>query len=174
MIQGRVLVGAHGGLDRASLRFSRPVYDPCDPGVDHRPHTHLARLDGNVERRAGQPVIRQTCRRLPQRDDFGVGGRIVAADRLVEPGSHDRRAEDDDSADRDLTTFAGLDRLVERRPHETLVRIHEAPFPLNHPVRSGQHTILACVKKPRQHTPATLEPLSRRTSTSDAAVLVQL
>ena len=57
VIERRVLVRAHRRLDRARLRLRRAVNQARDPRVDHRPHAHLARLDGHVERRARQPVV---------------------------------------------------------------------------------------------------------------------
>ena len=94
-----MLVRAHRGLDRAGLRLARAEDHARDPRVDHRAHAHLARLDGHVQRRAGQPVVAARRRRVAQRHDLRVRGRIVRADRLIESLADDRAVEHDDGAD---------------------------------------------------------------------------
>src|SRR6188474_1814105 len=44
MIQRRVLVGAHGRLNRARFWFNGSVDQTCDPGVNHCANAHLARF----------------------------------------------------------------------------------------------------------------------------------
>ena len=104
MIQRRVLVRAHGRLDRARLRFPRAVDDARDACVNHGPDAHLTRLDRDIQRRAGQPVIAEPFPGIPQRDDFGVRRRVVRADRLVETPADYRPVERDHRTDRH---FAG-------------------------------------------------------------------
>ena len=43
-----------------------------DPGEDHGPHAHGARLQGDIHRAAGQPPGAKLLRRLPDGDQFGI------------------------------------------------------------------------------------------------------
>ena len=61
--------------------------------------------------------------------DFGVSGRIACADRLVVPGTDDFVGDNDNRPDRHLVTSSRLQRLLERRPHEPVVGIHDSRLP---------------------------------------------
>src|SRR6185436_2386745 len=57
VVERRMRVGLHRRLDRTGFRLRRAVNQPRDARVDHCPDAHLARLDRDIQRRAGQPVI---------------------------------------------------------------------------------------------------------------------
>ena len=84
MIEARLLERAHGRDERAGLRLGRAVDDLAHARVHERAHAHQTRLDGDIHRRVGQPIVAQRARRFAQHEHLGVRGGIDGADRLIE------------------------------------------------------------------------------------------
>ena len=73
----------------------------------------------------GQAVVAEQVRRVAQRDDLGMRGRVVVGDRPVVAGRDDlpprRRVAHDDGTDRNFADQPGVLRLVERQAHRRFV-----------------------------------------------------
>jgi len=84
--------------DRAGSRLRRTIDQHRDPRVDQRADTHQTRLDGDAQHRAGQAVVADPVRRLADRHDLRVRGRVARRDRLVEAAPDDRAIQRDNGA----------------------------------------------------------------------------
>ena len=91
------------------------------------PIQHHARLKGDVQGRPDQPVIADRARGFTHGLDFGVGGWIVAADRLVVPLPQTLIVPHEQRADRHLARLCGASGLVERQGHPRRVLSHTPP-----------------------------------------------
>ena len=85
---------------RARLGIAASEGKRRDARLDHRPHAHGARLERDVDLGADQPVGTEPPRGAAQRQEFGMSGRIVRADRLVAGPRQHLAAGDDHGADR--------------------------------------------------------------------------
>ena len=89
VVQPRVVEDAIERPGRAPLRVRRAEDHAGDAREHQRPGAHRARLEGDVERRAGEPVVAEPPGGAPQGDDLGVGRRVAPADRpVVRAGDH--------------------------------------------------------------------------------------
>jgi hypothetical protein len=118
MIERRMLVRVLGGFNRAGLGLRHAEHQFRDPRVNHRAHAHETRLDGHIQRRAGQTIVAGVLRRCPHRDDLGVGRRIAGCNGLIVARTDDHVVHDDDGADRDFAGIAGPRGLLEGGAHE--------------------------------------------------------
>src|SRR5918999_1498319 len=89
--------------------------------MDHGADAHLTRLDRDEQLGAAQPVIVLTPGGLAERDDLGVRGGIVRADRLIEPAADHRAVEHDDRADGHFPAPPRFTGQLERSAHELLI-----------------------------------------------------
>ena len=107
VIQPWRFVRATGRYEGAGFWLGRAEYDAGDAGVNHRADAHQAWLDGDEERRAGQPIVADYARGGAQRHHLGVCCRIHGQYRLIEARAHDAALEEDDGA---YGHFAGQTR----------------------------------------------------------------
>src|SRR5438132_7709684 len=89
VVQPGVADHVEQGIDRTGLRIRDRIDQPIDAGIDGRPGTQRARLEGRVHRRSGEPPAAERPRSLLQREDLGVRGRIVQPFARVSPSSGD-------------------------------------------------------------------------------------
>ncbi len=80
---------------RARLWIGGGIDEPAKPGMDHRPGAHGAGFQGDEKLAAAQSIVAQGPRRLSQRDDLCVRGRIkVAQDPVLSPAHNDSIFDD--------------------------------------------------------------------------------
>jgi hypothetical protein len=106
---------------RAGLRIAGAEDDAGDARVHDRAGAHRAGLQRHVERAVRQPVVAAALAGIAQRHHLGMGGRVVAADGLVEAAADDLAVENHHGAHRHLAASRRLAREVERRAHEIRV-----------------------------------------------------
>ena len=73
-----------------------------NPRMQNRPGTHRTGLERHEQFAPWQTVIAERARRIAQRGDLGVRGRVAFANRTVETASDDFSSHDHDSANRYL------------------------------------------------------------------------
>jgi hypothetical protein len=73
--------------DSTSAGLSGAEHQSADPRVDQRADTHGAGFYGDIQGRAGQPVVAQTGRGITDCGNFRVAGGVVGADGAVEAGT---------------------------------------------------------------------------------------
>ena len=104
-----------------SRSFGEREHQGLDVALEERADAHRAGLEGGEDRRIGEPGRAQLPRRLAERDDDRVGGRVVRLlDAVVGPGHH-RLVDDGDGRDGPLPAGERELRLGERLAHEQLV-----------------------------------------------------
>src|SRR5699024_9169950 len=121
MIEARRLVRPARRHQRASPRLGRAEDDMRNARVDHRPNTHQAWLDSDIEHTTREAVVIERARGAADRDDLSVRAWIDRTDRTVETRRHDAAVEDDDGADGNLAGGARALRLVKREAHVGLM-----------------------------------------------------
>ena len=120
---GHVMAGfrckeAHAGIDRAALGVGRAVIEPPDPRKRDRPRTHRARLQRDIKIAIDQPLGPDRLGGLPDRQNFGMRGRIAVGQRAVAGRGDDLVTADNDASDRDLAGFSGIFRRFQGQIHE--------------------------------------------------------
>ena len=118
MVESRVFVGPLRGFDRAGLGLRCPEHERPNPRMHHRADAHETRLDRDVQRRAGEPVVADPLARRAHRHDLGMRGGIVRLARLIVAPADDVAVEDDDAADWYLSQLRGLRGSLQRFVHE--------------------------------------------------------
>ncbi len=98
--------GVVGGVDEA--RNSR---------LDDGTGTHGAGLEGDVEDGAGEAVVAEEARGLPNDDDFGVSGGVVTANGAIAGTREDDIVVDENGANGDLAGGGRGAGFVESKPH---------------------------------------------------------
>ena len=129
------LVGQHAGADlrpvvqarlgkqiehrssRAALRVGRAVDDAVQPRVQDGAGAHGTGLQRGDQRAAIQSVVAQGLRRRAQGEHFGVGRRVVGADRGVVAGGDHTAILEHDRAHRHLAQGGGGLCLLQRQAH---------------------------------------------------------
>jgi len=105
---GRVAEDARAALDAATLGVCSAVVEPTDARERDRGGTHRARFERHVEIAAREPLAIEGPRRLLNREDFRVRGRVLAGARqVVRLGDHGAIRPDDHGADRNLAEVGG-------------------------------------------------------------------
>ena len=111
------------GTHRTPLHVVGAVYKARYARLDHGSGTHGARLYGDVDSGAGQPVVSNGARGLAKRDDFGVRGGIAIRDGAVSSTRDDALADHHDRAHGDLAALRSGARFVKRGTHVELVDV---------------------------------------------------
>ena len=121
MVEARVVEEPVEGVDGAGLGIGGAVHHPRHARVERGAAAHRARLDGGVERGAGQPIISPGLRGRAQREDLGMRGGVTESDGRVVSTADDLLPDDDDRADRNLAGGEAAPRFVERGAHPRFV-----------------------------------------------------
>ena len=116
MIEAAEPAAAHQ-RGRPDLRVRGAIDQAGDARLDHRPETHQAGLERDVEGGAGQPVVPGAARGPAQGHDLGVGGRVAAADRPVGARPEQPPLGHHHGADRDFLPRGGRAGEAERPSH---------------------------------------------------------
>ena len=103
------------------LRVPRAEHERADPRVHARARAHRARLDGHVERRAGQPVVPHAARGVAQGLDLGVRRRIGPATGRLCPRPTTSPSRTTTAPTGTSPARGGHPGLLERGAHERLV-----------------------------------------------------
>ena len=113
---------------RATLFIGRAEHQTANAGVADSADAHGAGLERYHQGQTGQPVVADFFRRLPQGQDFGVGGRVMPADRGVVGLGDDLAGSriDDDSANGRLAGGRGGLRQFQRDAHGAKIMIDHA------------------------------------------------
>ena len=75
----RGLVEQAGAVgDGSAFGVVGAIIEAGDAGVGDGPGAHGAGFKRDPQLASGQPVVAERCCRLPQRDDFGMGGGVMA------------------------------------------------------------------------------------------------
>lgn len=108
---------------RARFRVRRAIDDARNARMHDRARAHQARLQRHIELAARQPVILEFLRGGAQRGHFGMRGRIVPADRMIEARRDNFVAEDNHRAHRHFAGTAGFFGGALRERHEAAVAL---------------------------------------------------
>jgi len=96
-------------------------YYPLEASVQDCAYAHHAGLQRDVKLAVWQAIVAPLLGRLPQRHDFGVRGRVMASDRLIEAGSNHLTCPHNHCADRDFPHQIGIAGLLECHAHENSI-----------------------------------------------------
>ncbi len=144
MVQAGIAQNIVNRAGRSGSRIRRPEHDSGNPGVDNRARAHDARLKGAIERRAGEPIIREALRRRAQGDDLGVTCGVVTRNRLiVSPPYNFACHRHYKRADRNLARRKGFAGLCQRLLHEIFVHTRMLNYSSMKPLRRLGFAILA-------------------------------
>jgi hypothetical protein len=111
------------GMNCAGFRIVGSEYQSLQPGVNHRPRAHRARLNGGKQFASPQAMIPEGHSGFAKRDDFSVRGRIGAGEIAIPAGSNYLPRVNYDRAD---WNFAFLQSALSRTQclfHPEFVRI---------------------------------------------------
>lgn len=122
MIQFWVCENFEAGADGSAFGVIGTIDEPRNSGVDHRTRTHTARLDGDIQSRASQPVIPQNASRLANDDDFRMRGRVTIANGPIAAASYNSIFVHQERADGDFACRARIPGLLDGKLHERKVR----------------------------------------------------
>src|SRR5262249_14255562 len=118
MMAGRRGEEAHTGLDRAALRIGRAIIEPADTRKGDRARAHRAGLERHVEIAVDQPLGADFFGGLPDRQYFGMRGRIALGQGAVARGGDDLVIAHNHASDRHLAGFSGVFRRFQCQIHE--------------------------------------------------------
>ena len=118
VVAGRLGKEPHAGIHRAALGIGGAVIEPPDPGERNRARAHRAGLQRDVEVAIDQPLGPDGLGRLPDRQNFGMRGRIAVGQGPVAGGGDHLVTPDDDASDRNFAGFSGVFGRFERQIHE--------------------------------------------------------
>jgi hypothetical protein len=111
------------GTHSAPFHVVGAVYKARNASLDHGSGTHGARLYGDVDSGAGQPVVSNGARGLAKRDDFGVRGGIAIRNGAVSGAGNDALADHYGRAHGDLAALRRSPCFVKRGTHVELVDV---------------------------------------------------
>jgi hypothetical protein len=117
---GHLELAAH----RAKTQIASPEYQTPDSRGDESARGHRARLQRAVKRNVFEPVIAEPPGSLPQRQDFGVRGRIVVRYRCVVCFPDNFSGAHCDGPHRYFAGNRALARQRDRLAHELVVQTH--------------------------------------------------
>lgn len=118
MIELVLLEEIDDGTAGSGFGIERTEDDARQACMHHRAGTHDARLERDEEFATRQTIVAEYACGRAQSHDFGMRGRIVREDRLVEAGRNDCTILDHHGTDRHFAQGPGITRLVQRLPHE--------------------------------------------------------
>lgn len=124
MVEARVGKDFKAGADGATLRIVGAVDQARDTRLDDGARAHAARLDGDVKRGAGETIVAEKAGGLAKRDDFGVGGGIIVANRAIARTDEDFTVVDEHGANGNLASGGGRTGFRKRFLHELKVSFH--------------------------------------------------
>ncbi len=88
----------------AAFRVLRTIIKPGDPRVGNRTGAHRAGLQRDPQVAIAETVSLKTRGRLTQREDFGMGRRVMRPRRRICPASDDLSVQRDHGANRNPAT----------------------------------------------------------------------
>jgi hypothetical protein len=112
------------GADSAAFGIVGAVNETRNAGLNDGSGAHATRLDGDVQRGAGETIVAEQARGFAKGDHFGVGCGIAIANGAIAGAGEDLAVADEDGAD---GNFAGRCRgasFGERFLHELDVSVH--------------------------------------------------
>lgn len=121
MVQRRIGEEIDHTAAGASFGIGSTPDDPPDSSVLDRARAHGAGLQRHIEITARQAVIAQRLSGRPHGLDFGMRGRVMQADRVIEPTSNHRAVSNHNRTDWHFTQSASPSRLIDRQLHECSV-----------------------------------------------------
>ncbi len=123
VIQSFVIAKPKERFDGAKAFIRGAVNEPLDAGVDQSTGAHNAGFDGCIQGRAGQSIIADLCRRLPQNQDFSMSCRIAIGDGPVKSrGEQISLFVDQTSSNRHFAKLPRGEGRVKRNLHPFFVR----------------------------------------------------
>lgn len=112
--------------DATGFGIPRAKIKPPDAGIRNRARAHRAGLQGHVKIVLGQAFNAKNRAGIPNREDLGMGGRVVQFPCPVARRGHDRAVRrHHDRAHRHLAARGGFARFVQRKGH--IRTEHHAP-----------------------------------------------
>ncbi len=99
MVQARVGENLEAGADGAAFGVVGAIDEAWDASLYDGARAHATRLNGNVQRGAGEAIVPEKTGGFTKNEDFGVGGGVAVADRAVARASEDLAFVDEHSAD---------------------------------------------------------------------------
>jgi hypothetical protein len=124
MVEAGVGQDFEAGADGAALGVVGAVDEAWHAGLNHGAGAHAARLNGDVERDAGEAIIAEEACGFAKDDNFRVGGGVAVADGTVAGASEDLAVVDKNSADGDFASGGRGASFEERFLHELGVSFH--------------------------------------------------
>ena len=109
---------ANAVVHRPALGIGGAEIKPPDTGKRHRRRAHGAGLERHIEIAICEALGAECSRRLPDRQQFGVRGRVAVGQRAVAGAGDDFTVAHDDAADRHLTARGCSAGFVEGDGHE--------------------------------------------------------
>ena len=121
MIEYRMAEQVDHAAGCAGARVVGAKHHACDACLHYRAGTHRAGLKGYIERGARHTVISEPAGGGANRDNFGMGGRVSAANWTIPAFAHYLIVARDEGADRHLAGTFCTPRKRERELHEVLI-----------------------------------------------------
>ena len=124
VVEARMGEDLEAGTDGAAFGIVCAVNEASNASLNHGTSAHGARLDRDIESRAGEAIVGKDVSGCPKDDNFGVSGGVVVANRAIAGTGDDFLFVDEDCADGDFTGFGGGAGFVERELHVVEIGRH--------------------------------------------------
>lgn len=124
MVEARVGENFEAGADPAAFGVVGAIDETRDPRLDDSASAHAARLDGDVKRGVGEPVVAEKAGGFTDGNDFRMSGRVVVADAAVAGTGENLAVMDKDGANGDFAGSGGVACFRECFLHELDVSFH--------------------------------------------------
>ncbi len=121
MVQARLGEQVEHAARRTGLRITRTEYHARDAGMEHGTHAHHAGFQRDEKLAAYQPIVTEMLRRVAQRGDLGMGGRIMPGDGRIAAPSDDLAVLHHHRPDGHLARLCRLPCQIERYSHKAPV-----------------------------------------------------
>src|SRR5580658_573732 len=123
VVQLRMIQNLHHRMHGPGLGVVRAVYQALHAGMHQGAGAHRARLNCNKQSAVFETMVTNGCTGLAQRDDLGVGGRVVVGDVAVPSSAYNSVVAKYNRADRDISRFEGALGAAQGFLHPELVRM---------------------------------------------------
>lgn len=109
--------------DCSRFRVGRSEHHRPKSRIDHRPCTHSARLERDVERAFVKAPRSESGRSVAERKHLGVGDRVAGEFAFVVSGGNDVSVVDDHGTYGDVIVKQSGARFIDRLVHPSLVLV---------------------------------------------------
>src|SRR5262249_21163799 len=124
MVETRVRQDFEAGAHGTTLRVIATVDQARDAGLNDRAGAHAARLNRDVEGRAGESVVAQGAGSFAYDDNLSVRRGVAITDGAIAGARDYGGVVDDDGADRYFSSRHRAPSFLERLLHEFEIGVH--------------------------------------------------